>query len=103
MDLYNTPNSLRSAFACVAEGHIQPGLTKREYFTAVALQGLMSNSVHSSELLKNIKGWNDCHPSRWNDTSCIKAIEDEHYAILSKLAVTLADLTLSELENPTKI
>lgn len=35
----NTP-----AFACSDEKYLQPGLTKREYFAAMAMQGLLSNA-----------------------------------------------------------
>jgi hypothetical protein len=32
-------NGQQSAFACVSENYLQHGLTKREYFTGLAMQG----------------------------------------------------------------
>ena len=36
------------AFATAAENGYTPGLTKREHFTAMAMQGLLSNSEYMS-------------------------------------------------------
>jgi hypothetical protein len=33
-------NAKQGAFACASDGCHQPGLTKREYFAAIAMQGL---------------------------------------------------------------
>ena len=37
-------NGKQSAFACANEYHLQQGLTKREYFAAMAMQGTMTSS-----------------------------------------------------------
>jgi hypothetical protein len=37
-------NGNYGAFACASDGGHQPGLTKREYFAAMALQGICSNT-----------------------------------------------------------
>ena len=37
-------NGEKSAFACVTDNYLQDGLTKREYFAGLAMQGLLSNS-----------------------------------------------------------
>lgn len=34
------------AFACASDTGHQEGLTKREYFAAMAMQGIISNPIH---------------------------------------------------------
>ena len=47
MEDFNTENKDRGAFACVDSEHVylQTGLTKREYFAGLAMQGLMVQSI----------------------------------------------------------
>jgi hypothetical protein len=41
-------NGNYGAFACASDGSHQPGLTKREYFAGLAMQGVLSqNSKYS--------------------------------------------------------
>lgn len=40
-------NKDKPAFACVDSTHLQEGLTKLEYFTAMAMQGILSNPKYS--------------------------------------------------------
>lgn len=43
-------NSEQGAFACAAENGHQLGLTKREYFAAMAMQGMLANpSIEGSK------------------------------------------------------
>ena len=44
MDTNETKNSEKGAFACVKEHYLQDGLTKREYFAGLALQGICVNA-----------------------------------------------------------
>jgi len=50
-------NKDRSAFSCVNDIYLQEGLTKREYFAAKAMQGILSNN-HLLEKLGNVDGNN---------------------------------------------
>lgn len=38
------------AFACIFESHFQEGLTKREYFAVIAMQGLLPEAASDIEL-----------------------------------------------------
>lgn len=53
----NNPNKDAAAFACAAMNHtdsaFQPGLTKREYFAGLAMQGLLSNYMITERLSGN--------------------------------------------------
>lgn len=40
MDTHGIPNGEKGAFACIDEKYIQDGLTKREYFAGLAMQGI---------------------------------------------------------------
>lgn len=51
LELEAKRNGRKEAFACIGShdprmGHLQPGLTKRELFAAMAMQGLLSNVDH---------------------------------------------------------
>lgn len=50
MDKLETKNKDKGAFACVDPEYLQEGLTKREYFAAKAMQGILGNQ----EFLKNL-------------------------------------------------
>jgi len=86
MNTADIKNKDLPAFACVAisnnDGYQQDGLTKREYFTAKAMQALASNPdwVNSMRV-----------PDDW----------DDFINRLAKGAVELADSVLQELERGT--
>jgi hypothetical protein len=44
MEDLKTPNKELAAFACVNSTFLQKGLTKREYFGGLAMQGLLANT-----------------------------------------------------------
>ena len=44
MDKLETKNKDKGAFACVDPTYLQEGLTKREYFAAKMMQGLVNNN-----------------------------------------------------------
>jgi hypothetical protein len=67
-------NVKQSAFACANEYHLQQGLTKREYFAAMAMIGLYS--------MKDAICWTD---------------ED-----IAKMSVKQSDALLAELEQTEK-
>jgi hypothetical protein len=46
MENIETKNKDRGAFTIIDHNYIQEGLTKREYFAAKAMQGVMSSSIH---------------------------------------------------------
>lgn len=45
-------NGKQGAFACASDGGHQLGLTKREYFAALAMQGIVGKVYHQSRLDK---------------------------------------------------
>ena len=67
-------NSKQSAFACASEYSVQKGLTKREYFAAMAMQGVLSNSA------------------------ILDYLKDSNTLYLSERAVKIADEILDQLE-----
>ncbi len=73
MDKQNMNNKDLGAFASVDPDYIQHGLTKREYFAAIALQGMLAGRTEHED---------------HRTTSDI-----------GKYAVELADLTLEALAN----
>lgn len=76
-------NSLQPAFPIFdANGEFhndQFGLSKREYFAGLAMQGLLANPIHAERLKVN---------DYWMDTETI-----------SKIALEAADALLTQLEN----
>ena len=82
MDTAKVENKNLPAFASVAmsgnDGYQQDGLTKREYFTALAMQALASNPDWAKTMRT---------PDDW----------DEYKDRLAKGAVELADAVISEL------
>lgn len=45
----------QSAFACVdGTSHLQEGLTKREYFASMAMQGILSKESHAERLVDEL-------------------------------------------------
>ena len=70
-------NSELGAFACASNGIYRPGLTKREYFAALAMQALISNS----SIVKKI------------DTN-----NGEDLPLLSITSIAIADELLKQLE-----
>jgi hypothetical protein len=51
-------NGKKSAFACVDEDYLQSGLTKREYFAGIAMQGILSSNTERLALGRiDIKGY----------------------------------------------
>ena len=74
----NKTKSDDGAFACVNEtSHIQYGLTKREYFAALAMQGLLTRV-----------------PKRHGDETDLGIIEAQRIAAESRI---MADLLIAEL------
>lgn len=75
---------------------IQKGLTKREYFAAMAMQGFMSNSAESENTvahIRNILGLADD----------VNYVYKTHYpAFVAKVATIHADALLSELSKPAQ-
>lgn len=60
----NKTNPQEGAFACASHGQHQSGLTKREYFAAMVMQGLLSNpaQIDTTDFLwiaKTSKGYAD--------------------------------------------
>ena len=49
MENLETKNKDRGAFACVDPTYVQDGLTKREYFAGLAMQGLMTSQNSEGE------------------------------------------------------
>lgn len=49
MEGTKTKNKYRGAFACIDSDYLQMGLTKLEYFTAMAMQGYLSSSFTEKE------------------------------------------------------
>ncbi len=76
-----TPNKHLPAFACVNSDYIQEGLSKREYFAAMAMQGLVSNP----EWMKEYKGEKYLM----------------QYKIIAEVAAKSADALLAELDKRT--
>lgn len=50
MDTHGIPNGEKGAFACIDEKYIQDGLTKREYFAGLAMQGMLASGKFYSDL-----------------------------------------------------
>lgn len=50
MNTSNVKNQDLPAFACVSNDYQQDGLTKREYFAAMAMQGIVSNQDYLRDL-----------------------------------------------------
>ena len=57
MEDYNTENKDRGAFACVTQKYIQTGLTKREHFASMALQGILSCRDLQKGINMDRKSW----------------------------------------------
>lgn len=77
MDTVNKSNAELSAFACVSHDYQQDGLTKREYFAAMAMQALISNpNIKRPEQNANLK---------------------KDLKVFASVAVEYADAMLSEL------
>ena len=66
-------NGKLPAFAAVTEDHIQEGLTKREYFAAMAMQGLIANAPTGQ--LHNVTDGTELAVV-WAD-ALLKALSDE--------------------------
>jgi len=81
-----TDNSKLSAFAAATggskNGYLQEGLTKREYFAILAMQGLLESDV---EMINGI---------RINGTNSLD--------LIPKRAIEYADELLKQLESKTK-
>jgi len=73
-------DSEQGAFACASESGYQQGLTKREYFAAMAMQGMLAKSCEYYADIDKQK--------KWAELECA-------------YAVRYADALLSELEKPT--
>lgn len=78
-----TENKNMPAFACVGygtegNGYSQEGLTKREYFAGLAMQGLLANPFYAEHLKSNI--YKPAHGS------------------IGEFAVEMADELLKELD-----
>lgn len=74
------------AFACTAYdfsggGYHQDGLTKREYFAAMAMQGILSNPVYAQMILDKIP-------------------ESEAAGFISLVAIEQADNLITQLNHP---
>ena len=77
MNTVNKSNAELPAFACVSNDYQQDGLTKREYFAAMAMQALIANpNIKRPEQNANLK----------NDLK-----------VFASVAVEYADAMLSEL------
>lgn len=76
-------NSEKPAFAAFSNDHKQKGLTKREYFAAMAMQGILSGS-----------GLREQIHIQFPNTSA-----EEQYAIVSVASIRIADeLLKTEIE-----
>jgi hypothetical protein len=93
-------NSDQPAFPIVIEGteediNVDDGLTKREYFAALAMQGVLANSSNddlSPSWIKERLGLSKEAPLEY----------PKHFMqMMSIYAVTAADALLAELEKPT--
>lgn len=80
MDTTNKKNQDLPAFACSSTDYQQGGLTKREYFVAMAMQAMISNS--------NIK-----KPNRGDGNM------ENQLNSFAKTAVEYADVVLLQLES----
>jgi hypothetical protein len=75
-------NGEKSAFACVTDNYLQNGLTKREYFAGLAMQGIMASLT---EMQAN--GHSTLHFAGLDETLALEA-------------VSIADAVLKELDKP---
>jgi hypothetical protein len=79
------------AFACMTDADSQIGLTKREYFAAVALQGLLSQHVNRGSL--------ETVPV-YGDPFAIDNFEQtQGFDALAQDAVVIADELIEELND----
>jgi hypothetical protein len=78
-------NGNDAAFACAAEGGHQKGLTKREYFAALAMQGLCARDDHEI--------------GDYNTTGQHEKFNRRVVTDLGKQAVNIADAVLAALES----
>jgi hypothetical protein len=76
-------NSQKSAFAAASEVIHQSGLTKREYFAGLAMQGLLASNGDVKYIVKT------------NDRDIFTLTAQT----LAKDAILLADVLLKELDN----
>lgn len=71
-------NETQPAFPVIYDGNVAAGLTKREYFAGLAMQGMLANN--------------------WNEYS----ERDEDCSFLARAAVNYADALLTSLSGETK-
>ncbi len=50
-------NGQQAAFATASDSRYQAGLTKREYFAGLAMQGMMANRDLTSKLCSEVAKW----------------------------------------------
>ena len=55
MENKETLNRDRASFACVDPTYLQKGLTKREYFAGLAMQGLLSGRTEHENPMIDVK------------------------------------------------